>query len=402
MRASSAILLLGSTACASSVRATAGDASSDAPPDVAPDAPLRDCAWRVGAVRDLVDAEPASCELVDAIPGAWVLRACVSSAGATSVYLTRIDDSTGALTQRRYTLPSLSFDGLIDASLAADPSLGRGVMVLPSATGRTLVGFDRAATFIAERAISDRSGGFSLDAWRSPVVRADGYALLADQVRALWGTSLAFADMNGLVTRATDLGAAPEAPSTVSRFNLGGGGFALGWFAATTGPRTLVARTYRDDGAPRGSAVTVGQLSMTSRYAIRGDADGLVAVWEGSVDTLPPLTGVAFRALAPDGSARGETAVLSSFGFYGGALDAALAHGDVLVSAVMGSGVLRLAVLPVSRDGVARGAPLSVSMVDPVRPSRSRSRVIATAGGGLVAFQRTNDVVALATLSCAP
>ncbi len=407
MRASSLILFVGLSACASSVRATVGDAASDvsvdaAPVDVARDVPPGVCAWRVGAVRDLVDLEPASCELVDAVPGAWVLRACVESGGATSVYLRRIDDATGALTQRRYTLPSLSFDGLIDASLAVDLSLGRGVMVLPSATGRELVGFDSAATFTVERAITDRSSGFSLDAWRSPVVRADGYAFIADQVRALWGTSLAFTDRNGIATRATDLGVMSEAPATVSRFMLDGGGFALGWFVPrATGPQTLVARAYSDEGAPRGAAVTVGPLATTSRYAIRGDAEGLVAVWEDAVDTLPPLTGVAFRALAPDGSVRGESAVLSSFGFYGGALDAAIAHGDVLVSAVTGSGVLRLAVLPVSRSGVARGTPLSISMVDPLGPARSRSRVIATPGGALVAFQRTRDVVSVATLSCA-
>lgn len=402
MRPSPLIALVALTACASSARATRGDASPDAPVDAASDAPERDCAWRVGAVRDLVDTESASCELVDAIPGAWVLRACASSAGRASVYLTRFGDSTAASSEHRYALASGAFDELVDASLGADPALGRGVMVIPGATGRDLVGFDGSGVFSAAHALTDRTGGFSLGGWRSPAVRADGYAFIADQIRALWGTSLVFTGADGVATRATDLGASSEAPATVSRFSLDGGGFALGWFVPrASGPRTLAARVYGEDGAPRGSAVTVGSLATTSRYAIRGDAEGLVAVWEAPLDPSASLTGVALRALAPDGTARGEGATLSTFGFYGGALDAAIAHGDVLVSATTGSGVLRLSVLPVSREGVARGAPISVSMVDPAGPERSRSRVIATAGGALVAFQRTRDVVSVASLACA-
>ncbi len=407
MRASSLILFVGLSACAASVRATVGDASPDvsvdaAPVDVAPDVPSSACAWSVGAVRDLVVADDASCELIDAIPGAWVLRGCVMRDGRPSLNLTRFDEATGATNELRYEFDSASFEGLTDAALAADRALGRGVIVVSAGLGRRLIGFDGAGAPSAGGIITDRTGGFSLDAWRSPVVRADGYAFIADQVRALWGTSLAFTDRNGFATRATDLGVSPEAPATVSRFMLDGGAFALGWFVPrTSGPQTLVARAYSDEGVPRGAAVTVGPLATTSRYAIRGDAEGLVAVWEDAVDTLPPLTGVAFRALAPDGSARGEPAVLSSFGFYGGALDAAITHGDVLVSAISGSGVLRLAVLPVSRSGVARGTPISVSMVDPLGPARSRSRVIATPGGALVAFQRTREVVSVATLTCA-
>ncbi len=312
MRASSLILFVGLTACAASVRATVGDASPDvsvdaAPVDVAPDVPSSACAWSAGPVRDLVVADDASCELIDAIPGAWVLRGCVMRDGRPSLNLTRFDEATGATNELRYEFDSASFEGLTDAALAADRALGRGVIVVSAGLGRRLIGFDGAGAPSAGGIITDRTGGFSLDAWRSPVVRADGYAFIADQVRALWGTSLAFTDRNGFATRATDLGVSPEAPATVSRFMLDGGAFALGWFVPrTSGPQTLVARAYSDEGVPRGAAVTVGPLATTSRYAIRGDAEGLVAVWEDAVDTLPPLTGVAFRALAPDGSARGR------------------------------------------------------------------------------------------------
>jgi hypothetical protein len=87
-------------------------------------------------------------------------------------------------------------------------------------------------------------------------------------------------------------------------------------------------------------------------------------------------------------------------GFYGGGVDAAATGGDVLVTAVTGSGVLRLVVAVLGPDGAPRGELIPVAMVAPTTPEREAARIVATADGALVAFQRDATTVAVAPLTC--
>ncbi len=394
--------LLTLTACAESVRSTNADASADVS-DTADDVTPSRCVWSAGTVRDLTLMGARSCELIDAVAGAWVLRACAFDGMPSGLVLSRVDSVIGETAPTLHPTDGAATAHLRNAALAYDARTGGGAVVLASTAGPRLVGFDARGMSQWSAPLSSAQSMFSLGAHRGPIRRTVGYAVIADEIRALWGTDLLITDALGAVTEVRNLDVESDGQPEVSRFTLGDGGFALGWVVPrgdASGP--LAMRVFDEGGRPLGATLTAGVIASRGRYAIAGDARGLVVAWESAVDTLPALTGVTLRSTDRSGAARGSDVVLSSLGFYGGGLDVALARDVALVSAVVGSGVLRLVVLPTSRDGEALSAPLSVSPVDPLTPDLTRTRVVATDRGALVAFQRTRDVVAVAPIECAP
>ena len=396
MRRAPLLSLLAVSACAGSVRSTGADASTDAA-----DVTSSRCAWRVGEVRDLTFVGARSCELLDAVAGSWVLRVCTFEGAQSGVVLSRVDELGSETVSTRFATDGATTDHLRNAALAYDVRTGGGAMVLPSSTGPRLVEFDARGATQRSSPLSTASSMFSLDAHRGPMRRAVGYGVIADQIRALWGTSLLITDARGAVTEVRNLDVDSDSQPTVSRFTLDDGGFALGWVAPRGDMRVpLLMRVFDEEGRPHGDTLALESVAPRARYAITGDAQGLVVAWENSVDTFPALTGVALRSTDRNGAARGPSVVLSSLGFYGGGLDVALARGGALVTAVVGSGLLRMVALPTSRDGEALEAPLMVSPVDPLGPDLTRTRAVVTERGALIAFQRTRDVVSVAALSC--
>jgi len=400
-------------ACAETTAGVVGEAGR---PDVvdAADAASGPCRWRAGAVVDLPrQGAGVTCALVDlaaGAPGAWVARACDRLAGDVDARRPMVVDRLGARGDVAGTTRDIEgVDGR--AWLALDDTLDRRALLLEAAAGRgtvlAVLGRDGAA--LSARGVEPDPMHFSLGDHQNLAVTRAGFSCVAQQIRALWGVSLLQLDAGGRSVMAIDLGFSRAFTPRIKRLALPDRGFFMAWAEpGMMGAASLQVRRYEEDGAPLSAgghmldarlpaASPQAPLRVTAAPATDG---GALVVWEAEADTLPPLRTVAVRRVGRDGAPLAATSLLTSVGFYGGGVDAAAAGGDVLVTAITGSGVLRLVVAALGPDGAPRGELIPVAMVSPTPPERTAARVVATAGGALVAFQRDAATVSVAPLTC--
>ena len=392
------------------------DATSDVGRDVAPEAaadvPGGSCRWRVGAAVDLpgqgAGVRCALADLAAGAPGAWVARACDRLAGDADarqpLVIDRVD-ATGATASTTRAVEGAT----ARAWLAVDDALDRRAVLRrgPMGGGESIVTLGRDGAPTGAQPVASAPTHFSLGDHQDLAVDRAGFTTVAQQIRALWGVSLLHLDAAGRAVEAVDLMPTGAFIPRIKRAATADRGFFLAWAeGADAGPGSLRVRRYRENGtAVAFTAVLDARLTSAAataplRVAIAPTAGGALAVWEAEADTLPPLRTLAARPLADDATPRADASLLTSLGFYGGGLDAAAAGGDVLVTAVTGSGVLRLVVAALGPDGSPRGEPLQVAMVAPPSPDGVFARVVPTASGALVAFQRDAATVAVAPLTC--
>lgn len=397
-------------ACGTTATGITGDAGPDA--DVSADAPFAGpCAWRVGPVRDLATpASASSCALADLVAtrdGAWVLRGCEIEAGADYTLAHTVDRVTDdARAADPVIVTTTHARASLAASLAVDEGLSRRGVLTPEATPEpaTLWRLDGSAARLGSSSVAQPPMSFSLAAYQRVMVNRAGFTAVAEQVRALWGVSMLQLDAEGAAVSAVDLGLPTWPMVRFERAPLPDRTFVMAWSVhdAATGAFTLRVRRYQEDGAPFTPDAHALDTRAAERVhlAVAPMGDGLLAVWEAVSDTLPPLSTVATRRLSRDGAPLGEETLLTAWGFYTGGLDVASSHGDALATGVSGSGVLRLSVMVLGPDGAPRGEPLTVSPVSPLAPERTMARIVATAAGALVAFQRDARTVSVAALTC--
>jgi hypothetical protein len=394
-------------ACAETASGVVGDAGRV-------DAPSGACRWRVGAVVDLPrQGAGVTCALVDlaaGAPGAWVVRACDRLAGDADARRPMVLDRLG--TRGEAVTTTRAVEGAEGrAWLAVDDALDRRALLLQAMPGggESLVTLGRDGTAAAPRALQPDPMEFSLGGHQNLATTRAGFSCVAQQVRALWGVSLLQLDANGQSLMAPDLAFSREFTPRIKRLALPDRGFFMAWAeSGAMGASALQLRRFQEDGTPLSTSAHVLDARLTpqsERTPLRVTAvptadDGALVVWEAEADTLPPLRTVAVRRVGRDGAPRAETSLLTSVGFYGGGVDAAATGGDVLVTAVTGSGVLRLVVAVLGPDGAPRGELIPVAMVAPTTPEREAARIVATADGALVAFQRDATTVAVAPLTC--
>lgn len=250
-------------------------------------------------------------------------------------------------------------------------------------------------------------GGFSLTGCRDLLANRAGFTFLSDQVRALWGVSMVQLDPTGATPTQMAPGLltiVPEVPYT--RFALSDRSFVFLWkspMTAQTATPRLYAQRFNEDGTERRMPQTVQETEhMTRNFVATEAGDGMLALWEETIDTFPTQYGIAVRSLDANGQARGAVRFLTELGFYQGGLSATLARGDVLATGITGSGVLRPAVVPLAADGSSRGAIIGL----PVPPSASLIadvRIVTTSTGALVVYttdpaQYPNRLVAVPLL----
>ncbi|MFO0609904.1 MAG: hypothetical protein U0324_42490 [Polyangiales bacterium] len=417
-------------ACAETSSSTGGDAAADAvdaapdvvdatsdlgrdvAPEAAADVPGGSCRWRVGAAVDLpgqgAGVRCALADLAAGAPGAWVARACDRLAGDADarqpLVIDRVD-ATGATASTTRAAEGAT----ARAWLAVDDALDRRAVLRrgPMGGGESIVTLGRDGAPTGAQPVASAPTHFSLGDHQDLAVDRAGFTTVAQQIRALWGVSLLHLDAAGRAVEAVDLMPTGAFIPRIKRVATADRGFFLAWAeGADAGPGSLRVRRYRENGtAVSFTAVLDARLTSAAataplRVAIAPTAGGALAVWEAEADTLPPLRTLAARPLADDATPRADASLLTSLGFYGGGLDAAAAGGDVLVTAVTGSGVLRLVVAALGPDGSPRGEPLQVAMVAPPSPDGVFARVVPTASGALVAFQRDAATVAVAPLTC--
>jgi hypothetical protein len=417
MRRWSITAVVVAAACAETSSGVMGDAGRNDVVDAADaaDAASGPCRWRAGAALDLprqgAGVRCALADLAAGAPGAWVARVCDRLAGdpdaRAPLVIDRVDARGAAASTTR------AAEGADDrAWVAVDDALGRRAALLRNAAGadETVVtlGPDGAPT--GARSVTGDPMHFSLGGHQDLAVHRAGFSTVAQQIRALWGVSMLRLDAEGRSVSAIDLMFSPAFTPRIKRLALADRGFFMAWAepGGAAAPPALRVRRYGEDGAP----VAAAQV-LDARYPRQGDeaplrvalapaagGDALV-VWEAEADTLPPLRTVAARRVGPDGAPRAAATLLTSLGFYAGGVDAAGSGGDVLVTAVTGSGVLRVVVAVLGPGGEPRGELIPVAMVAPTAPERVAARVVATAGGALVAFQRDASTVAVAPLTCA-
>lgn len=417
-------------ACSSTTVGTATDAAIDTPTtpadtpapvdvpiadvsvDVPPDAPTGLCQWRVGAmvVIDNLEGDRSNRTVVDIVSaegGAWVLTR--DDAGTNREPDTSLErlDATG---HRRTTGPiRLPADlPTSHASLAVDESSGLRAVLAESSSGASpgcgLVLLDAMGRPSPTRSIALPGSGFSLTGCRALMARSAGFTFLSEQVRALWGVSMVSLDATGTTlgtTAPTVLEGFPPVP--FARFGLSDRSFALAWRGQRDTHGVLSVRRFETDGAPRGAAQVVRDAGRSIRDFVATEAgDGLMALWE---EPNPSFYTVALRPLSADGSPRGETVLRSDLGFYAGEPAATYARGDVLATALVGSGVVRPVVFAVAPNGSPRSDVLAIPLPDGA--SRATTpRLVATASGALLVYATDpgaypNRLVAV-PLACQP
>lgn len=391
-------------ACASTAGASSADASREAAVDAsdgAADGATGACVWRAGEVRT-VPATGARCVLHDVI-----------RTGATTSLLRACTDGAGADARWRYDLVSLDALGragvttaLADgraagartASLARDP-MGRVRALIPGPEGAVgeLVRVD--GTAVLRTSLTQPMGTFPVTDAHGLVAYGDGFSCVAEEVRGAWGVAMLSLDATGVVRTGEDLGL-PISPSVFARVPWPGndGTFAMLWFdpRGTTG---LTLRRYSPSGAPRTEAGASLDLAVNDpiRAVLLPDGDGALLVWEAVADTLPPLGEVATRRLDAQGVPRSEMLQFTELGFYAGGLDATVAQGTRWITAVTGSGVLRLGAYALDDAGAL--TPLRVPLTT-VGAINARARIVETDAGALVVFARDASSLAAVPLTC--
>lgn len=409
--------VVAAAACAETASGVTGEAGrSDVvdAADVARDAPSGPCRWRVGAVVDLPrQGAGVTCTLADlaaGAPGAWVARACDRLAGDVDARQPMVVDRVWTRGDVVSTM-RVAEGAAGRAWLAVDDALDRRALLLQATAGRgeSLVTLGRDGAAAGARALEPDPMHFSLGDHQDLAVTRAGFSCVAQQIRALWGVSLLQLDAVGRSVMATDLGFSQSFTPRIKRVALPDRGFVMAWAEpAMMGAASLRVRRYDEGGAPLSTAahtLDARLANASERTPLRVTAapttdGGALMVWEAEADTLPPLRTVAARRVGRDGAPLAATSFLTSLGFYGGGVDAAAAGGDVLVTAVAGSGVLRLVVAALGPDGAPRGELIPVAMVAPTALERTAARIVATAEGALVAFQRDAATVSVAPLTC--
>jgi len=407
--------VVAAAACAETAGGVTGDAGRPDAADAADatDVAIGRCRWRVGAAVDLPrQGAGVTCALVDlaaGAPGAWVARACDRLAGDMDARRPMVVDRVGPRGDVVTTTRAAEgADGR--AWLAVDDGLDRRALLLEAAAGRgeSLVALGRDGAAAAARALEPDPMHFSLGGHQDLAVTRAGFACVAQQIRALWGVSMLELDAGGRSVMARDLGFSQAFTPRIKRLALPDRGFFMAWAEpGMMGAASLQMQRYDEDGTPSaGAHMLDARLSAAAeRVPLRVAAapaagGGALVVWEAEADTLPPQRTVAVRRVGRDGAVLAATSLLTSVGFYAGGVDAAAAGGDVLVTAVAGSGVLRLVVAALDPDGAQRGELIPVAMVAPTPPERTVARVVATAEGALVAFQRDAATVSVVPLTC--
>lgn len=379
------------------------------------DGPTGPCRqWRAGEA--VVLASPvgpsASRTLLDlraAEGGAWaVVSDDLGTNRAPEVLIERIDDTGHRRADGTARLPAVASPRV---SLAVDEATGRRALLEePEGMGGdcSLTLLDTAARPATRRTVTLPGGGFALTGCHQLAATGAGYSFLSDQVRALEGISLVRLDATG----ATAPSPAPGLVTTTSRsiyarFRHPDGAFALALRADAAREATpLAVHVYEADGTPRAEEPTALSDARPSRdFAVTAAAAGFVAVWEEVIDTLPLQFTLAVRPFDRRGQVAGARRVLTQLGFSQGGVSATFTRGDVLVTTILGSGVLRPVVLPLAADGSSRGDPLPLPtpagavLVGAVR-------IVATPAGALVVFttdpgRQPNALVAV-PITCAP
>ncbi len=415
-------------ACSNTLSGVVSDASTNTPdvpaarpdvaPDVAPDRPVAGpCRWRAGEAvvlpRDPADrSRRALLDLVPAEGGAWVLTSDDAGGGRDlDTTLERLDATGHRRPNGAVRLESIHTQR---ASLAVDEALGRrAVLEEAGGTGSTpcfLSLLDPAGALTARREVTFPRGGFSLAGCRGLMANRAGWTFLSEQIRALWGVSMVQLDPMGQ----TPMQPAPSVydgfPEVAyARFALSERSFMLLWHEAGAQgapPYRLRVQHFTEDAAPLAEPYTFHENPSPLRGFLATPAgDGAMALWAEPVDLPPRTYHVAVRALERGGRPRAPTRVLSELGAYQGGLSAAHARGDILATAISGSGVLRPVVIPLGPDGSPRGALVPIP-TPPGTVQIGEVRIVPTPAGALVVYTTDpmvypNRVVAV-PLGCAP
>lgn len=357
------------SACASTVGSTAGDAAVtvDVPAArdavVAPDVPSGPCRWTVGepvvlrgpmaagATRTLRDAQPD-------VDGVWMVT---TDDGVTM--LEHLDPRG-----HRLAFGALRLDAPADgASIAVDAALGRRAVLTESHDGCALSLFDTGARVSDPVRVAFPTGGFSLSGCRALAVNDDGYTFVSEQVRALWGLSLVQLDARG----ATPAQSPPSLldgypPVAYSRAALAARAFALASYGpggARTPRGGVFVQRFDARGGAAGARQSVREDAGTigDEGAVVTTDAGLFAAW---VETPPGAAApqVWLRALDAQAAPVGEAWSPEMFRLYQGGLAATYSRGAVLLTTIVGSGVLRpwaLVLAPTAGDvGVGLALPL--------------------------------------------
>lgn len=365
------------------------------------------CRWRAGAPvvhlvasahRSLIDARPAE-------GGAWVLVS--DDAGGDrmpELVIERLDASGHRRAPGPVRMPSVA---TVSGSLAVrEPSGLRALLTDPMDRSRgdcDLTPLDAEARPTSTVAVRFPRDGFSLTGCRALEATATGFSFLANQVRALDGVSLVPLDARGTPGPTAPALVTTTGPSTYERAARADGGFAL---LLRQGSSRLTVQVFTAEGESVEPPRALQRGARPSReFAVSAVGDGFLAAWEEAVDTAPLQYGLAVRAIARGGAPVGVPRVLTELGFGLGALSVAVARGDVLVAAAVGTTGPRLVVLPLSSDGASRGEAITLPTPRP-DAQVERVRLIATPDGALAVYatdpgQYPNAIVAV-PLGCAP
>jgi hypothetical protein len=382
MRTLTLSLVLFTVHCGAAVRPADSDAGSDTR------APSGACRWTPRATINVTPRGAGGYRLLDAVDARdRVVVALREPGAATEDPLSLATIRGGEVSTERITavaraesaFASLVFDPARDVEWALFDAVSSGCSLAQRGP--------RTPTRSATIDLSALGVGVALSGCRDLAQTADGLSMLTEEQRALWGTQLVAFDARGVVAQATQLPMAASAPNPrTMRSALSDRTFVT----LIAAPRQqapqfeLTAQMLDERGIARGATTSIAASALAPAAPLVVEVgDGLLALWDNAIDTLPPVRSLAVRPLDRAAQPRAPALELTELGMLSGVAHAARRGRSALVTGRFVDGERKQRFFTMDRDGRVEQTPLDLPL-----PAQGAgvptSRVVATERGAMV------------------
>lgn len=249
--------------------------------------------------------------------------------------------------------------------------------------------------------------GFTLSGCRSVGQTSGGVSFLSEQVRAVWGTEVITADSDGRSPTRAELPMEASSPSTAAtRTMLSDRSFVVQTVSVWRGRTAIRVQRFDERLASRGEGQEIATVAIEPKFVTTVEhTSGLLALWDNAVDTLPPVFGLATRALDANGRPLEDVVEHAELGMLSGTADATSFAGGILATGRFLDGTPRQRFVVLDQRGRSVGAPIDLAGIT-LGVGAATSKIVATREGALVLTEVSvgtsgGQVIAI-PIRCAP
>lgn len=232
--------------------------------------------------------------------------------------------------------------------------------------------------------------GFSLAGCRSIGRTASGVSFFSEQIRAQWGTDMLTLDEDGRFSARESLpqdGTSPSSPTTRTMF-ADRSFVTLAVFGGRSN-QELRLRRFDASSMPRGDVELIASVAIAPKsLSIVETTMGMLALWDNAVDTLPPVFGLATRALDANARPVASSIEHAELGMLAGSADATRFGASIVGTGRFLDGTPRQRFFELDQRGQRVGAPVEIP-VAMLGAAPATSKIVATSTGALVLTERS-------------